>query len=54
MEKPWQKREISLIVLLILCGAADVNSSLPVDIAIEEKGESAFLVIYTPEILRKP
>lgn len=38
-----QRREISLTLLLILYGTADVHSSLPVDIASEEKGKIIFL-----------
>lgn len=38
MAKSFQKRRISMIVLFILCGPADVECSLPVDLASEEKG----------------
>lgn len=34
-----QRRRANLILLLILYGTADVKSSLPVDLASEEKGK---------------
>lgn len=46
MDTPSQRKRISLIVLLILYGTADVWCSLPVDLAAEEKGEKTTLFIY--------
>lgn len=33
------RRRTNLILLIILYGTADVRSSLPVDLAVEEKGK---------------
>ncbi|CAG5025078.1 unnamed protein product [Parnassius apollo] len=37
MEVTWHRRRINLIAIMIFCGTADVESSLPVDLASEEK-----------------
>lgn len=40
MATPCQRKRISTIVLLILYGTADIECSLPVDLAAEEKGKN--------------
>ncbi|CAK1586389.1 unnamed protein product [Parnassius mnemosyne] len=37
MEVTWHRRRINLIAIMIFCGTADVESSLPVDLASEDK-----------------
>ena len=45
MATPSQRKRISTIVLLILYGTADVECSLPVDLAAEEKGKNYIIYL---------